>query len=421
MKTLITFTSVIFLGLFLNSCKKESPAQHGSASTESMVLTPEGWRPKSQVHLIEKGYHLAVSSGHILKVRDGNGALIEDFGQLPPPGILLDYNSTNRKLNKGNTIAPSGNGWITWAEYGVTNGPISTFSTNWIVPTAPPSNDGQIIYIWNGLEPYRVEDNNPANLVIQPVLQWGSNGTFGGQYWSTSNWCVWSTGAAYTSPNTNVSPGTNLQGLITYNGSKADGSYNYISQFVNLGFQLSVTEGSYSNTSNPIPFIASPNWAYEVLEAANIYNTNDYPYQQPLIKMTNINMQTYGNYLPVNWMPEINPNTSTFQEYTQVVSNNSSGSGEVDLNFHSPKLTIAFGGRSGYVNIIVAPDVPSAVTAVLFYKDLAGGGWNQTAGSPYGWTDTFTPYHTYQFYVSCYGNGTPSVETSNTQTFTVPY
>lgn len=349
------------------SCKKESVHQPGNPAkvnvspagtiADSMMLTPTGLMPKSQIHLVENGFHLEISNGHVLKVKTSTGELAADFGAMHAPVI----NQKNSPQNNGstnfqnfNSFAPSGNGWVTYSEWGNTNGQtINSFSTNWIVPGNPSANNSQVIYIWNGLEPYKVEDNNPNNLVMQPVLQWGANGsgpnTFGGQYWTISNWCAWSGGGAYTTPVTGIPVGTNLQGVITFTGKQANGSYNYTSDFNGYSNAMNVTQGySYNNLGGgtvSIPAIPIENWAYEVLEVYNLPYATDYPTQQS-VHMTNISVQTgpVGTYTPaaLTWTPVTQTSIATLGEHTKVISNNSSGSGEVDIYFHPEVPVISY-------------------------------------------------------------------------------
>src|SRR6266567_3524187 len=192
----LTFIAIVIAIFFIGACKKESVFQsstssHGKTITtntvaDSMMLTPEGLMPKSHVHLVENGYRLEIRAGHMLKIQTATNKLMEDFGKIEaPPGGQKNnlQNPINSNFNGLKSMAPSGNGWVTYSEWGNGNGqPINLFSTNWIVPGTPGTNDGQLLYIWDGLEPYQVEVNNPGNLVMQPVLQWGSNGTGAGTF-----------------------------------------------------------------------------------------------------------------------------------------------------------------------------------------------------------------------------------------------
>ncbi|MDB5015516.1 MAG: hypothetical protein JWQ84_348 [Mucilaginibacter sp.] len=367
MKTLSKLTFLVLATVFVfNSCKKESISQIGNSNDkasrtslipDSMILTPAGMMPKSQVHLIENGYRLEIRANHVLKVKIKTGELMEDFGKIQIPVTIQNktfQNSNSSKSKNLSLMSPSGNGWVTYSEWGNTNSqPINYFSTSWTVPSNPTTNDGQLLYIWDGLEPYKVQDNNPNNLVIQPVLQWGSNGsgsnTFGGQYWTISNWCVWSGGGAYTTPITNIAVGTNIQGSLSFSGNQANGSYNYSSYFNGYSNTMNVTQGTtYNNLGGGnvnIPMIPIENWAYEVLEVFNVSRSTDYPLQH-YIRMTNITLTTgapnSSTPASLQWAPIINTPIATFGEHTDIFSSNPSGSGEVDLYFHSevaPNIT----------------------------------------------------------------------------------
>ncbi len=52
--------------------------------------------------------------------------------------------------------------------------------SQWTVPPAPASNDGQTLYFFNGLE-----DINDVVSIIQPVLGWNGNGL---SNWSIAAW-----------------------------------------------------------------------------------------------------------------------------------------------------------------------------------------------------------------------------------------
>jgi hypothetical protein len=341
--------AVIFIGL--TGCKKdaaqkpESPVSSKIIQTASipagMVQTPGGLMVKSQVHLIEQGYHLEVSNNHVLKVRDNTGALTEDFGVIKTPagGSSTQQGPGFSNLNN----APALNSYTTYSEWGNTNGQtINSFSTKWLVPSNPTAT-GALFYIMDALEPYQVEANNAGNLAMEPALQWGTNGVFGGSYWTISNWCVWSGGSAYTSPVTSVAPGTLLQGAITFTGTQSDGSYNYTSAFNGYSNAMNLTQGTvYNNLGTGtvgIPFIPIENWAYEVLETFGWTQDGNYPVPN-YVAMSNISVQTgpVGTYTPapLAWSAVTHSGFASNGEHTVVVSNNSSGSGEVDLYYRNP-------------------------------------------------------------------------------------
>lgn len=72
-------------------------------------------------------------------------------------------------------------GWIAYAFWNnATGSPITSFKTVWLVPPGPASQDNQLIYIFNGIQ--------NASMIYQPVLQWGNNNSFGGNYWCVACW-----------------------------------------------------------------------------------------------------------------------------------------------------------------------------------------------------------------------------------------
>lgn len=89
---------------------------------------------------------------------------------------------------------------------------IGDFQANWTVPSAPTSNNGQLLYLWNGLQPYS------CPIVIQSVLQWGvahltGGVNLGGAYWQIESWyVVSSTNYLYSSP-IRVSVGDHITGV----------------------------------------------------------------------------------------------------------------------------------------------------------------------------------------------------------------
>jgi hypothetical protein len=100
----------------------------------------------------------------------------------------------------------TGNGWVEAVQWEVplkSGDNIDEITGKWIVPANPSANGG-LIYLFNGIEP------TTENLILQPVLQWGANGYFGGNYWVIASWLVGSN--AYYSPDEKVSAGDTILG-----------------------------------------------------------------------------------------------------------------------------------------------------------------------------------------------------------------
>jgi hypothetical protein len=61
------------------------------------------------------------------------------------------------------------------------------FTGYWNIPSSPSDPDQVLLYIFNGMQP-----SGASSLpLLQPVLQWGDNGAFGGWYWSMASWYIY--------------------------------------------------------------------------------------------------------------------------------------------------------------------------------------------------------------------------------------
>ena len=60
--------------------KKEKKRQK---EKDEHVLTPGGWRPKSKVHQVEPGQHVAEVEGHLRILDTATGKIIKDLGEVP--------------------------------------------------------------------------------------------------------------------------------------------------------------------------------------------------------------------------------------------------------------------------------------------------------------------------------------------------
>jgi hypothetical protein len=349
---------ILAIVVIFSSCKKQLPDQNLASSAKSSaipagtVMTPVGPMKASDVHLVEKGYGLSYRNGHVYKVESASGKIAEDFGEVRPdslPSRLAMAMMRKSGRTTGDSALPSGGesgyNWVTYAEWDNTTGePITSFSTTWTVPEAPANNNGsdaELFYIWDGMTPM----GSSTYPLLQPVLQWGTNGIFGGKYWSVANWCVFSnTLAAITTPQTNISPGIGLTGEMSYEGQQSDGSYNYLCSFNNYpSLVLNMTQGySYNKAgggTGTVPQFPELNSVFEVLEVPNEINAaSEYP-PQLSVDMDYISVQVgpqQGSYTPapLAWDATTKGTVgATMGEHTAVVSNNSNGQGQVDLFF----------------------------------------------------------------------------------------
>jgi hypothetical protein len=276
---------------------------------EDQVITPGGARAKSLVHEIEAGHTLRMAGDRVQKFHP-NGTMVADLGAIarrPGPQPLMP----------GNVMVPRetdpalGSGWITYAGWSNNAGqPISSFRTTWVVPPAPSTNSGQLIYLFNGIQ--------NSTMIYQPVLQWGSNGAFGGNYWVVASWYADGQGgqAFHTTP-VRVNIGQVVVGVMTLTSQSAAG-FNY-----NCSFQ------GIANTSLPIQNVQELTWCAETLEAYNVQRCSDYPACE-FTAMLDIAIVCGSKIPTITWSPQ---NTVTdCGQHCNVVSN-SATSGQVDLNY----------------------------------------------------------------------------------------
>ena len=377
-------------GLFLlGGCSKQLPFAPSSSSKtvtsdDELVLTPYGMLPRSHTFLIEKGYHLFIDRGQVWKRNTATQALVTNLGEIrrPPPGSSIFPMARSRQTvlpkNPSNqrSLVPQTTDWVTFAQWQNTTGnPIVNFSTSWVVPPLPASYDDQTFFIFNGLESAQGFGD-----ILQPVLQYGPSAASmqNTNHWVIANWYVWADGqgnqfAAFSQPAV-VNANTALQGVMTSNDG-AGGLWTYNSSFTGQNNQLAVAQNDiYFGNENGLPYdqnvqipaVNQQTWAFITLEA---YNKDGYRegfdvpfyYDYPAtadVQMTNITMTLQGN-LPatLSWAPQ--PGNQPFWgEYTTVVSNNSTGNGEVDLYYHS-----------------AAPEINGSSSYYFNAEREEGGGW----------------------------------------------
>jgi hypothetical protein len=282
---------------------------------EQYVITPGGFRPKSRVHLVEPG-HLVSGEGGRLRKMHFLGDVVADFGPLiPRPGYepLMPRNVTRTKPSSAllTEVPALASGWITYAWWqNATGHPISSFVTTWVVPVAPRTQSGQLIYLFNAIQ--------NSSMIYQPVLQWGNNGAFGGNYWCVASWYAdGQTGQATHSTPVQVNPGQILVGIMTLMG-QTGAQFSYNCQFQGI-----------PNSSLPISNVQELTWCAQTLEAYNLTQCSDYP-NADLTAFGSINIQTGATTPAVVWTPQTDH--ADCGQHTIVVSNTNPG-GEVDLYY----------------------------------------------------------------------------------------
>jgi sugar lactone lactonase YvrE len=247
--------------------KAQVPAGRNRPATvpEGYVVTPSGYFHPSCVKQLGKGDTLRPDE-HAIQHSDGS------FDSIP----VCDYPHYNARgeivpntKEQGNTPSIS-HAWL--EDYGVeTSSSYGELAANWIVPPAPTSNDGQVLYFFPGMEDY-----NAVDTIIQPVLAWNndSSNTFAPlNVWSIASWNCCYSGTTFESTPVTVSSGDTIFGTMTSTCSAGT---------LSCGLWNITTTDVTSVQSTTLPQSSSQgqtfNWAFPgVLEVYNISQCSDYP------------------------------------------------------------------------------------------------------------------------------------------------
>jgi hypothetical protein len=292
-------------------------------SSEELVLTPGGLRPRSRVHQLEPGHVVDAAGGRLL-MRQASGEIVADLGTTPvaPRGRPLMPHNVVAPLVGG--VEPAVvSGWITYVSWtNSTGNPVSNFTTNWVVPPAPSTDNGQTIFLFNGIQ-------NSTN-IYQPVLQWGPSAAGGGSQWNVASWYVdGSGGTTFYTNLVGVNVGDVLTGVMTLTGQSPSGfSYDCFFQGI-------------ANTSLPVQNIQELTWLIETLECYGITRCSDYPATNKTA-MTAIGIQTGATTPVVAWT--VSNAFTDCGQHTLIFSEEAGGSGEVDLWYTASPFWTVGGG-----------------------------------------------------------------------------
>jgi len=135
----------------------------------------------------------------------------------------------------------------------------------WNVPPGPSTNDGQTVFLFNGLEDY-----NDVVTILQPVLGWNSDYA---SAWGIASWNCCVKGTVYEATPARVNSGDLIEGYMFYTcpaPNKSCATWDIVTN--------DVTNGNFSQLINTSSFGQTFNWGFGgVLEVYNIVQCGDYP------------------------------------------------------------------------------------------------------------------------------------------------
>jgi hypothetical protein len=226
-----------------------------------LVITPGGPRPADTVHPVPPGTLISASDGVLRNVHP-DGTVLAEFGAAPPlsdqPLALMADRVPPEALTSPSGL---GTGWITYASWLNTTGtPISQFTAIWNVPAEPTTHDGQLLYLFNGMQ-------NNAGYIYQPVLQWGASPAGGGNFWSVATWYAGPVGTQtfHSESAQRVNVGDELAGVMGLTDQSTDG-FSYEAGF------LGIPDAGWAIVGVP-----ELNWLVITLEAYSMTQCADYP------------------------------------------------------------------------------------------------------------------------------------------------
>jgi hypothetical protein len=232
------------------------------ASSGKYVVVPGGLAREDCIHAVPKGAEVDLANGNIIE----NGVVTAHYDDCPEPAIMRGSSAATAGLT-----VPNSSGWVEVASDHMdlkSGSNITGLVGNWTVPAIPSNNEGQTIYLWNGIS----DDSEEA--LLQPVLQFGPSEagtpTSNGQdCWGIASWAIWPNGTVWFSPLENVSPGDLITGATTE--TQNGGTLSWTVKATDS------TNGAWTQeTFNTTGYQWSWAWG-SVLEAWNVNTCADFP------------------------------------------------------------------------------------------------------------------------------------------------
>jgi hypothetical protein len=242
---------------------------------QSYVITPFGYYHPSCVHHLEEGDEIRPD---VLAIHHANKAPTPIISCAYPhyraDGLAVFGDERPSQHPKPPTI---GHSWIVSAQCvttpsspqncGTTAPSFGFLSAQWTVPPNPPSNDGQTLLYFPGLQD--LNQTTPST-ILQPVLGWNQDFA---SAWSIASWNCCVNGTVQESTPQLVSPGDTILGYMFNNCAPGTVS---CSQWVVNALDLRTGQNSTLNRSSS--FNQTFNWAFGgVLEVHNVTQCSDYP------------------------------------------------------------------------------------------------------------------------------------------------
>lgn len=252
----------------------------GSKTDPNMVPIPaRGYTHKSCVHNVSSFVQYAAHLEH-----DTVNGDVLIFDVLPNGRKVFKkrFGPCQHQSKNTNLTTRHGVAWKAWTEYEKSSSDVVTFlSGKWKVPQAPSSR-GQLLYLWNGIEPHSGEG------VLQPVMQYGSSAAGGGNFWGIASWYVSSDHGSYHTSLVEARTGDYMVGTVTLTGNSYSINGTVLSSGKSAQFSMVPKDGPYT-------------WSCNTLEMYSLESCSQYP-TDPYV-VTDIKVELGGKAVTPTWKP----------------------------------------------------------------------------------------------------------------------
>jgi hypothetical protein len=253
--------SIAFTMLVAGLTAAQAPAglRRPAAVPADYVITPFGYFHPSCVNHLAQGDEIR-EDAKVVAHKDGTSRPISECAY---PHFRADGEEVNGQ-ERGVQDPNISHAWI---EYASIHGAVDyeQIYSEWEVPPNPSSNDGQVVYLFNGLE-----DINNVVTIIQPVLGWNSDYSAA---WGIAAWNCCFSGDTWEGTPAHVNPGDHLEGYVFSNcssGTRTCPSWDIVI--------VDQENGNFSELLSVPNHGQTFNWAFGgVLEVYNIAQCSDYP------------------------------------------------------------------------------------------------------------------------------------------------
>jgi hypothetical protein len=222
--TLTTFIAAMTVTIVAASNNANAAATEGVTGLASTIVTRTAEIPAGKA-MVPGGRVVDLACVHEIP----NGAEMDTAGDVRMNHVLIEHHNPCSPEQMGQTpLQPIDGGPVKyipsitrqWADdvYAWADNVDGAWFYNhlyatWQVPAAPAQSGG-VFFIFPSLA-------NQGQDIIQPVLQWGNNGLYGGNYWTISTWHATETGYSHSPGLGGIHSGDEILGIITMDTATA--------------------------------------------------------------------------------------------------------------------------------------------------------------------------------------------------------